>query len=84
MPKIIEKIKKDIEKYANIEDIYSLDELALHFGVCLYIRNHYLYNKKRNLAILSKYFKTDNVDTISRKVIDEFKKIDNKNHTSLT
>ena len=72
MLKLIKKIKKDISKHIDLNDLKNMrkvDIIKWHFGIGLYIRNKYLYKKPKNIKILSEYYHTTVVDTISDKIL---------------
>lgn len=56
---------KEIVKKFESDDIFSL-----HFSICLYIRNEFLYNNPENFTILSQYFNTTCIDELSRKILN--------------
>ncbi len=71
---ILEIIKKDIEVSFDLHELKNKDKFTLHFGVCLYIRNSYLWHNKFICDVLNKKFKTKDVDSLSFKILDEILK----------
>ncbi len=73
---LLNKIKKDLEGQLDLKSINNLDKFSLHFGVCKYIRNKYLWNSPAYKRILSEYFKELEVDALSYKILKEILKLD--------
>lgn len=74
--KILKQIEKDLKNKNFMHQLLNETEdnlISFHFSIGLYIRNTYLQNKK-NILKLSKYFKIENVDSLSMQVIKYFYK----------
>ncbi len=67
---ILQKIKEDLIEKISKEDIKKLDIFQTHFGVCLYIRNTYLWGNDFISRLLMGYFDDDNVDDLSHKILE--------------
>ncbi|MGN1200708.1 MAG: hypothetical protein ACI4R8_00385 [Candidatus Caccovivens sp.] len=74
---ILETIKTDLES-KNYFNADMSDIISVHFGVCLYIRNKYLWRNSDVVEMLNAYFKTNNVDDLSHKILNEIKKEDSQ------
>ncbi len=72
---ILNTIKTDLES-KNYFNADMSDIISVHFGVCLYIRNKYLWTNPDLVKLLNGYFKTSNVDDLSHKILNEIKKED--------
>ncbi len=68
---IIEKIKEDLEKNFDLEKVSNLNIFSKHFGICAYMRNKFLWNNPELVKILNQHFKTNHVDDLSCKILDE-------------
>jgi hypothetical protein len=69
--KVLERIKKDLKRKFILKNIDLTDELSTHWGVCLYIRNVYLWKNPELVKELNEYFKTTDVDALSHKILCE-------------
>ena len=70
---ILNQIKKDLKQKIKSEEIENLNIFSLHHGVCLYIRNKYLWKNPIVLEELKKYFNTDDVDELSFMILEFIK-----------
>ncbi len=75
-PKYLEKIIQEVRHKVDIKKVEELNIFDIHFGICLYIRNKYLWTHPETVEELKKYFNSDDVDTLSHKILDEIKKED--------
>lgn len=66
MQDLINQIVLDLKNISTNLDIN--DFFIIHFYVCAYIRNKYLWNNNKLINKLKDYFKTDDVDEISFKL----------------
>ncbi len=67
----LQKIKEDLEKHFDMEKVPYLDVFSKHFGICAYMRNKFLWNNPKLVDILNQHFKTEHVDDLSNKILDE-------------
>ena len=70
----MDAIKKDITKNFDITTIDETNPFAMHWGICMYIRNKYLWQNKPLVEILNKHFNTKEPDELSHKIFHEIKK----------
>jgi len=68
--KAITIIKQDLEKVFDLSSISKIDCFDIHFGICRYIRNKFLWNNAELTNLLNKHFKTDNVDDLSHCILN--------------
>lgn len=73
---ILKKIKKDLIGKIDFNKLDKMNILEIHFGVCGYIRNKYLWNNPTLVKELNLFFRTDNVDDLSYKILEAIKKED--------
>lgn len=71
---IIREIKLDLESKINLKELDMTDVWKVHFGVCLYIRNKYLWENKPRTEMLLEYFNLENVDDLSHKILEKIRK----------
>lgn len=71
--KLLNDIKNDIKGKIKKEDINEENIFNLHFGICLYIRNKYLYKNMDLIPELEKMFNIDNIDDLSFLILNYFK-----------
>ena len=66
---IFNNIKNEI---SIIIDLEKLDDILYkHFYLARLIRNKYLYNNNFNKQILSRYYKTQNIDDLSFLILED-------------
>lgn len=70
--RILRWIKKDLEKSFDFNNLVD-DVFAMHFGVCQYIRNKYLWGYPKNVKKLQKIFDTNDIDTLSNQIWHKIK-----------
>lgn len=73
MLEFVQKIKSDIAKQIELDEIKTLSLFEKHFCIGAYIRNKFLLNSA-GLAKLHEYYSTDNLDDLSAKILDEILK----------
>lgn len=73
---VLDEIKKDLEKKIDLKSLDKMNVLDIHFGVCLYIRNKFLWKNSTLVKELNLFFRTDNVDDLSHKILEVIKKED--------
>ena len=72
--KFLKMVKKDLEMRFDLKNIDMSDILRVHFQVCLYIRNKYLWHNKTLTNSLLKHFSSENVDDLSLEILKTIKK----------
>ena len=73
---ILQIIKRDLERFINLKEVDALNPLTIHFQICLYIRNKYLWEKPKTVKILNSYFHSEHIDDLSHMILNEIKKED--------
>ena len=67
--RLLNKIKRKVLKRFGAENLINYfrrnDKIMITFGVCGFIRNNFLWNKRRNVKRLAKIFGLQAVDDIS-------------------
>lgn len=61
----------NIVKY--MENYFDL-EMCHHFGICLTIRNNYLWNNEQNVKVLGDYYNVKDIDALSMCISNDFLK----------
>lgn len=67
---LLKTIKKDLESKIDLKSIKAMDNFEIHFGVCMYIRNEYLWNNVFIVKTLGQYFGTEDIDGLSHKILE--------------
>ena len=67
---LLKTIKKDLESKIDLKSIKAMDNFEIHFGICMYIRNEYLWNNVFIVKTLGQYFGTTDVDDLSHKILE--------------
>lgn len=71
---LLKMIKEDLESKVDFNTIKDMDDFQVHFGVCLYNRNKYLWGNEFTSSLLMSYFNVDNVDDLSHKILEDILK----------
>ncbi len=66
---ILQIIKTDLLQKMDVLTSDLSDKLSLHFGLCSYIRNTYLWHNPTITKLLNNYFHTNNEDDLSYKIL---------------
>lgn len=69
---MINEILKEIKNYFQNEieknKTSPYDAFTLHFGICLKMRNKFLWKNPKRTALLMQHFNVTNVDDLSSKI----------------
>ncbi len=67
----LKQIKEELKKQIDFSRIDLEDAFQVHFGVCGYIRNKYLWCNREFGKKLMAYYKVKDIDTVSHKILGE-------------
>ena len=69
--KLIQEILNDTYLVNELKKIDKKDFISIHINIGMYFRNKYLWKNKSYKKDLFKYYKTNQVDTVSYKILNE-------------